>query len=135
MAADGFPVLAEEVAWHGRDGEDRPLDTNGDSSNGEPGPLSQAFTDRSAAGSIAAAQQAIVGRGSFGITYSDQRCQSLSLSQKQHGAIGLASRSKSVVSVHRSNSRTRPLSSMVYYDTPDSESSSQDVTAQMRKRD
>lgn len=133
MAADAFPVQAEEVAWHGQDGADSLSHTNGDNSNGEPGPLSQAFKDRGAAGSIAAAQQAIVGRGSFGITYSDQRCHSLSLSQKQHEAFGLASRSKSVASVHRSNSRTRPLSSMVYSDTADSESSSQDISAQMRE--
>ncbi|KAK7992045.1 hypothetical protein PG988_000839 [Apiospora saccharicola] len=133
MAADGLPVQAEEVAWHDQGGSDRPLQTNGDSGNGEPGPQSQAFTDRSAAGSIAAAQQAIVGRGSFGITYSDQPCNSLSLSSKQNGAFGLASRSDPVASVQRSASRTRPLSSIVYYEAPKLESSSQNISAQMRE--
>ncbi|KAK6854580.1 hypothetical protein PG995_009673 [Apiospora arundinis] len=112
MAADGFPVQAEEVAWQGQDAADRPLQANGDSSsNGEPMPPSQAFTDRSAAGAIAAAQQAI----------------------KQRGETGIASRSKSVASDYRSTSRSRPQSSMAQYDTGDSESSLQDTTTRMRE--
>ncbi|KAK7942929.1 uncharacterized protein PG986_012042, partial [Apiospora aurea] len=135
MAADGFPVQTEEVAWHGQDVADRPPQENGDSRIVEPGsPIQVVFADRSAAGSIAAAQQAIVGRGSFGITYADQRCSSISLSQKPHRASGLATRSKSVASEYRGTSMARPLSSMAQYDMADSESSTQrDSTARLRE--